>query len=95
MDTDAAGIPAAAEATKVEDAELDVRNLPHANRHGMIFGLLGRLVKDQALIIIVDHDPQPLRYQADAIHPGEFTWEYLESGPAVYRIAIRRQADAA
>lgn len=95
MSNDAAGIPAAADATKAEDAELDVRNLPHASRHGTIFGLLGRLVKGQALVITVDHDPQPLRYQADAIHPGEFSWEYLEKGPAVFRIAIRRQADAA
>ncbi len=95
MSNEAANSTATAEAANTQDAELDVRNLPHANRHGTIFGLLGRLVVGQALIITVDHDPQPLRYQMDAVHTGQFTWDYLEKGPAVYRVAIRRQADGA
>lgn len=93
--TDAATDAAVASDATPQDANLDVRNLPHANRHGTIFGLLGRLVVGQALVITVDHDPQPLRYQLDAIHGGEFSWDYLEKGPAVFRVAIRRQADAA
>lgn len=74
-----------------QDVELDVRELPHGRRHQMIFGLLGRLNEGQALVITNDHDPQPLRYQLDALHPGQFSWTYLQSGPEAWRVAIRRQ----
>lgn len=73
------------------DVDLDVRQLPHAQRHTTIFGLLQHLAPRQALVITVDHDPQPLRHRLEAVHADEFGWEYLEKGPAVWRIAIRRR----
>lgn len=73
-----------------EDVPLDVRTLPHAQRHQTIFTVLPRLAAGQALVITVDHDPQPLRYQLDALHPGQFGWEYLDRGPEVWQVAIRR-----
>lgn len=33
--------------------------------------------------VLDDHDPKPLRYQFEAEHAGQFTWEYLERGPTV------------
>lgn len=75
------------------DVPLDVRTLPHAQRHTTIFSLLPRLELGQALVLSVDHDPQPLRYQLEALHPGDFAWEYLERGPELWRIALRRTAD--
>ncbi|MHB1250237.1 MAG: DUF2249 domain-containing protein [Polaromonas sp.] len=42
-----------------------------------------------------DHDPKPLYYQFDAEHPGEFTWDYLESGPETWRVRIGKIATAA
>lgn len=74
-----------------DDVELDVRALPHAQRHQTIFALVGRLPPGRALVIVNDHDPQPLRYQLNALFPGEFSWEYLEEGPDVWRVAIRKQ----
>ena len=74
-----------------EDVELDVRALPHAQRHAAIFALLDRLQAGQALVIVNDHDPAPLGYQLRALHGDGFGWEYLEKGPAVWRVAIRRR----
>lgn len=74
-----------------DDVPLDVRTLPHFQRHQTIFNVLPRLAVGQALVITVDHDPQPLRYQLDALHPGQFGWEYLDRGPEVWQVAIRRQ----
>lgn len=39
-----------------------------------------------------DHDPKPLYYQFEAEHAGQFTWEYLEQGPEVWRVRIGRPA---
>jgi uncharacterized protein (DUF2249 family) len=46
-------------------------------------------------VLVNDHDPKPLRYQFEAEHAGEFTWEYLESGPEVWRVRIGRPASLA
>ncbi|MGH3743967.1 MAG: DUF2249 domain-containing protein, partial [Mycobacteriales bacterium] len=40
------------------DGDLDVRTLPHAQRHEIIFGRLDRLEPGQALVILNDHDPK-------------------------------------
>lgn len=40
--------------------------------------------------VLDDHDPKPLRYQFEAEHAGQFTWEYLERGPDVWRVRTGR-----
>lgn len=76
----------------MEEMTLDVRTLPHAQRHATIFALLERLEVGQALTITNDHDPAPLGYQLRALHGEKYGWEYVESGPTVWRVAIRRRA---
>jgi uncharacterized protein (DUF2249 family) len=46
-------------------------------------------------VLVNDHDPKPLRYQFEARHVGEFTSDYLESGPKVLRVRIGRPAGLA
>lgn len=71
--------------------ELDVRALPHGSgRHEAIFGRLTALQPGGRLVIVNDHDPRPLRFQLDAAWPGVYAWEYLQSGPQVWRVAITR-----
>ncbi|WP_186526078.1 DUF2249 domain-containing protein [Leekyejoonella antrihumi] len=78
--------------TGVDEAggDLDVRLLPHADRHTVIFGRLEALAAGESLVIVNDHDPKPLRYQASALWPDTFEWTYLESGPQQWRISITR-----
>ncbi|MEZ5160013.1 MAG: DUF2249 domain-containing protein [Marmoricola sp.] len=40
--------------------------------------------------MVNDHDPKPLWYQFSAEYPDRFTWDYLESGPDVWRVRIGR-----
>lgn len=75
-----------------EDVELDVRSIPHASRHSTIFALLEKLTEGQALVITNDHDPAPLGYQLRALHGEKYGWEYRESGPTLWQVAIRRRA---
>lgn len=70
--------------------ELDVRALPHGQRHEIIFAQLNALGQGEALVIVNDHDPKPLRYQTAALWPDTFEWTYREAGPQVWRVAITR-----
>jgi uncharacterized protein (DUF2249 family) len=73
-----------------EDPALDVRQVSHAQRHGLIFTAYRALRPGGGFVLVNDHDPRPLRYQFEAQYAGEFTWDYLEAGPKVWRVRIGR-----
>jgi len=75
-----------------EDPDLDVRQVSHGHRHGLIFTAYRSLRPGRGFVLVNDHDPRPLKYQFDASHAGEFTWDYLEAGPKVWRVRIGRTA---
>ena len=70
--------------------ELDVRQEAPATRHGLIFTTYAELAPGQSFVLVNDHDPKPLYYQFAAEHTGEFSWDYLEQGPQVWRVRIGR-----
>ena len=72
------------------DPDLDVRSLAPAQRHEAIFEAYAALPAGAGFVLVNDHDPKPLRYQFEAEHDGEFTWDYLESGPRTWRVRIGR-----
>jgi uncharacterized protein (DUF2249 family) len=71
---------------------VDVRNVPPSLRHGLIFQTFEALEPGDAFELVNDHDPRPLYYQFAAERAGTFTWDYLESGPDVWRVRIGRAA---
>ncbi len=71
--------------------ELDARRLAPARRHAEIFERYAALDPGTAFVLVNDHDPRPLRYQFEAEHAGEYSWEYLEAGPKVWRVRIGRR----
>ena len=77
------------------DRILDVRAEPPARRHELIFDTFGTIEVGDAYVLVNDHDPKPLKYQFEAENAGEFTWEYLEQGPEVWRVRIGRVGAAA
>jgi uncharacterized protein (DUF2249 family)/hemerythrin-like domain-containing protein len=84
--------PEAKPAGPAGDPDLDVRDLPRAQRHESIFASYRALAPGSGFVLVSDHDPLPLRYQFEAGHPGEFTWDYLEAGPQAWRVRIGRAA---
>lgn len=74
------------------DRDLDVRDLAPAQRHESIFAAYEALAPGAGFVLVNDHDPKPLRYQFEAEHRGEFTWESLEAGPEAWRVRIGRPA---
>ncbi|MGH8229500.1 MAG: DUF2249 domain-containing protein, partial [Steroidobacteraceae bacterium] len=71
--------------------KIDLRPLPPPQRHALIFATCGKLPTGSAFVLVNDHDPKPLRYQLEAESPGQFGWEYVESGPQVWQVRITRK----
>ena len=67
---------------------LDVRTIAPMHRHTLIFETFESLQPGEAFALVNDHDPKPLYYQFQAERQGQFTWEYVEQGPAVWRVVI-------
>jgi cytochrome P450/uncharacterized protein (DUF2249 family) len=75
----------------LDDRILDVREVPPARRHPLIFGTLDALAPGASFVLVNDHDPRPLSYQLAAEQPGTFTWDDLEQGPERWRVRIGRR----
>ena len=72
------------------ETQLDIRPIPPAQRHPLIFDHFESLAPGEAFVLINDHDPKPLYYQFQAERTGTFRWEYLESGPKSWKVRISR-----
>ncbi|MGH3435013.1 MAG: DUF2249 domain-containing protein [Sciscionella sp.] len=69
---------------------LDVREIPHGSRHPRIFGIYARLPEGASFVLVNNHDPKPLRREFEATYSGQFSWDYLESGPEQWQVRIGR-----
>lgn len=72
--------------------ELDVRGLPKPDKHPAIFAAYASLPVGAALILVNNHDPRHLHDEFEMDHPGSYDWEYVQSGPQVWRIRITKLA---
>lgn len=86
--SDTPATDAADRASQQQAQFIDVRLLPPRDRHPMIFGALDELAPGEALRILNDHDPSPLRYQLEATRPNEFEWIVVEAGPEDWMVDI-------
>lgn len=57
-------------------------------RHSFIMDSFDKLASGEYLELQNNHDPMPLRYQFMQERADQFSWEYMEEGPAVWKIAI-------
>lgn len=71
-----------------ETTELDVRVIPPPQKHPTIHARLNELGRDESLTIVNDHDPRPLRFELEHDYPERYAWEYLQSGPEIWRVKI-------
>ena len=72
------------------EVTIDVRDLVPRDRHPRIFSTWEGLPDDGSILLVNDHDPVPLYYQFAAEWQGRFRWDYLEQGPTVWRVRIRK-----
>ncbi|MGE5333122.1 MAG: DUF2249 domain-containing protein [Nitrososphaerota archaeon] len=81
--------------TQEQDNALDVRTIPPAQRHPLIFQRFVALPEGGSFILVNDHDPKPLYYQLNFEYSGQLGWEYLQQGPEIWRVRISRTATMA
>ena len=74
----------------VTETVIDVRQIMPRMRHPLIFQTFEQLAPNEGFMLVNDHDPQPLLYQFNVMHPGAFAWDYVERGPDLWRIRISR-----
>jgi len=73
-------------------ATVNAPDYPPHQKHKVIFETFDRLNPGETMLLTNDHDPVPLHYQFELERPGQFTWEYVERGPAQFRIKIGKKA---
>jgi uncharacterized protein (DUF2249 family) len=76
--------------TTASRSTVDVRHLAAGEREPLIFSAFRQLATGQSMELLNDHDQKPLHDQFQAELAGKFVWEYLEQGPATWRVAITR-----
>jgi uncharacterized protein (DUF2249 family) len=81
-------------AMPIPDFTVDVRTEIPRVRHALIFETFASLAPASGFVLVNDHDPKPLYYQLAAENAGEFSWDYLDEGPEVWRVRIGRLATA-
>ena len=69
---------------------LDVRPIQPREKHPAIFSTFDSLASGETLLLVNDHDPRPLYYQLNAERNGLFDWQYIEQGPAVWKVSIKK-----
>jgi uncharacterized protein (DUF2249 family) len=72
------------------DPRLDVRDLPHGQRHARVLAALDALPTDGALVLVAPHAPLPLLAEIDARYQGQIATDWLQDGPEVWQIRLHR-----
>ncbi len=72
-------------------ANVDARKYEPRDKHRIIFETFDQLESGQVMELINDHDPIPLKYQFMAERADLFEWDYLEEGPDVWKVAIKKK----
>lgn len=69
---------------------LDVRRIPPRNRPRAITEAFLSLGPGEQIELMTDHEPLPLRRRFDEQFGDSLQWTYLEEGPHVWRVRLRR-----
>lgn len=69
---------------------IDVRTIPPAHRHPLIFSAFDALPEGGHVDLVNDHEPKPLLGQFLQNRPGQFDWQVVEAGPERWQIRITR-----
>jgi regulator of cell morphogenesis and NO signaling len=72
---------------------IDVTVIEPRLKHPTIFASFDELSAGEAILLHNDHDPKPLYYQLLAERGNTFGWSYLNSGPLVWEVEIRKNEE--
>ncbi|MDH2909233.1 MAG: DUF2249 domain-containing protein [Candidatus Eremiobacteraeota bacterium] len=70
--------------------EVDVRLLPTWRRHARIVASFDALAIGEAMRIVSDHEPRPLKGDFERLRPGQFVWLQSMLGNDIWEVLLRR-----
>jgi uncharacterized protein (DUF2249 family) len=70
--------------------QVDTRPMTSKDRRSLVFSTFDQLDVNATMELINDQDPLTLRSQFELEKPNLFSWETLESGPEVWRVAVTK-----
>lgn len=71
-------------------ARIDVRTISLSESYALVFSSFAALGAGKSLELLNDLDLKPLCHEFDARLPGQFSWDYLDQGPTLWRVAITK-----
>jgi len=72
------------------NAQVDARQYQPRDKHTVIFNTFHDLKVGEKMQLLNDHDPKPLQYQFIVEYKDHFEWEYIEQGPELWRVSIKK-----
>ena len=70
--------------------QVDTRPMTSKDRRSLVFSTFDQLDVNATMELIIDQDPLTLRSQFELEKPNLFSWEALQSGPEVWRVAVTK-----
>lgn len=74
------------------DTRLDVREVPHSERHALVLSTVESLAPGEAVVLVASHAPGPVLAEIDARLGGQVEAQWLQSGPEVWQVRLERVA---
>jgi uncharacterized protein (DUF2249 family) len=87
---DSAACPTQSAAVSAHTTVLDVRHLPFWRRLPSILQAFDALGPGDAIELVVDVDPWPLKNYLQATREGAFEWRLIDDGPQLWRVRVER-----
>jgi uncharacterized protein (DUF2249 family) len=72
------------------DTRLDVRNVPHSQRHALVLSTVAALPPGDAVVLVASHAPRPVLAEVNDRFGDEIRAQWLQSGPDVWQIRLER-----
>lgn len=76
----------------MENVFIDVTVLEPRMKHPTIFEAFDNIGEGHSVVIHNDHDPKPLYYQLLGERGNCFSWTYLQNGPEIWEVEIKKNS---
>jgi uncharacterized protein (DUF2249 family) len=74
------------------DTRLDVRHVPHDQRHALVLSTVAALPPGDAVVLVASHAPRPVLREIDDRFGGQVRTQWLQSGPDTWQVRLERVA---
>jgi uncharacterized protein (DUF2249 family) len=74
------------------DARLDVRDVPHSQRHALVLSTVEALPPGEAVVLVASHAPRPVLTEIGDRFGARIQAQWLQSGPEVWQVRLERLA---